>query len=530
MLVLVKGAPSAITKRVKCSQFGAFTFVMVFGTAGCSAHAPRASQAQVATLSPADPPTFSAPVPLARGKIGECVRRSDTAAFTLVHVNDLQARYSERVDGKSRYARIAGLLRAIREEVPATLVVDAGDDYEKGSLLDVRTEGAATRQIVHSMPFDVRTLGNHDFAYGETAVREDVRESPHPVLAANVSDPEDRDLFRPYVTFEVGCVKVGVFGLVTRPYGSDDEQYDGGYGSFEHDARFVAHAQTIVRKLRGEVDVMIALSHLGKMPDVHIAREVPGIDVVVGGHSEDTISRPLRLTRSDGSNVVVVQAGRYGENVGRADIVVDLRARRMDVERYALLPIDARTPSDDNIDAIVTKLEEVSLPDLNEPLVMVAKDRTTRELVDLLAYVARQELGADAVVVGRDAFWGKLPAGPLTLQGLYERMLLQKQPVATPGFTSLYLVDVPKVDVARLKSRIKRATPFTFVETGRSTESGTKKTMTLAIEKRILEHPNVAFFGAVSFPNPRFGGELIDVFERFARAQRARSLSLDDAL
>ena len=40
--------------------------------------------------------------------------------------------------------------------------------------------------MVQALPIDVRTIGNHDFAYGEVAVLRDVRLSQHPVLAANV--------------------------------------------------------------------------------------------------------------------------------------------------------------------------------------------------------------------------------------------------------------------------------------------------------------------------------------------------------
>src|SRR5262249_11646627 len=121
---------------------------------------------------------------------GEIVRgtcdESPVAHFTIAHFNDLQAHYGDLVPGRSRYGFIAGYLRAVKDEEPSTLVRDAGDDYEKGSIADLRSMGEATRRMIQALPIDVRTIGNHDFAYGETAVLRDLSLSAHPVLAANV--------------------------------------------------------------------------------------------------------------------------------------------------------------------------------------------------------------------------------------------------------------------------------------------------------------------------------------------------------
>ena len=66
-------------------------------------------------------------------------------------------------------------------------MLDAGDDYEKGAVAELRSGGETTRRMVQALPIDVRTIGNHDFAYGEEAVLRDVSLSAHPVLAANVT-------------------------------------------------------------------------------------------------------------------------------------------------------------------------------------------------------------------------------------------------------------------------------------------------------------------------------------------------------
>lgn len=503
----------------------------------------------VVAVAAAEPPKYVPPPPLGPTgtprAIGACGERGESAAFTIVHVNDLQARYSDRDSaGKSRYARISGFMRAVKDEVPATLVLDAGDDYEKGALVDLLTNGAATRRIVHALPLDVRTLGNHDFAYGEDAVRADVRESPHVVLSANVRDPSDKTLFRPFVKLDVGCVRVGVLGLVTQPYGSDDEQLVGGsYGKFAHDPRIVRIAQGIVDKLRGEVDVMIALTHLGKGTDTYLAHEVTGLDLVIGGHSEDVLAKPLRVPQSGGGSALVFQTGHFGEAVGRADLTVRFAERKVDVERYRLVPTSEIAPVDDSLDREITRLEREHAPGLGDPVGVVAKERGPAELAVMVANAARDALGTEAVLLGKDAFWGKLPAGPVTRQRLYETVLVQKQPIGTPGFTALTTVELPYDAYEKLGRAVRKGSRFVLEVPRRDgdpvpptapRDGRGKAPVRLAVEKRVLEHPEVALWPSFRFPRTSARTvqpvELFELLERYARAAAQRGAPLDDAL
>ena len=130
-----------------------------------------------------------------------------------------------------------------------------------------RSNGEATRQMVQALPFDIRTIGNHDFGYGETTVLRDVRLSGTPVLAANLRHPgmsAAKQPFRPYARFDVGCVKVGVIGLVTQNYGADDQPNATPFDDvIIQERNYVATLEREAKAHRSEVDVLIALTHLG---------------------------------------------------------------------------------------------------------------------------------------------------------------------------------------------------------------------------------------------------------------------------
>lgn len=487
------------------------------------------------TPSTVEPPAAEPePAPVMRNAgvktLGTCDAKGGPMRFTLAHFNDLQARYSDRIAGKSRYAYIAGYLQKLRADVPETIVLDAGDDYEKGSVAELRSNGETTRQMVQSLPIDVRTIGNHDFAYGEEAVLKDVRESAHPVLAANVVHPGfggDMQPFRSFVRIDVGCVKVGVIGLVTQNYDADDRPTKKPFaGMFEHSDKYAAILEREVKAHRGEVDVLIALTHLGYWEDTVLATSpgAKGLDLVVGAHTEDLLRQPMMAPRADGSRAWVMQAGHYGRAIGRAEITVDPKTKRVAIEKYRIVDVDASLPVAEEVDALATRLEREAAPDAHAVVATLHKDvRPGRELAELVHRAAVAQWGADASIVGRDAFWAPIPKGPVTLQRMYDSVMTQRQPTGTPGFTSMYMVQVSGAELHALGTRMRSPLHEMFLPA----KIDPKKTYKVAIEKRAMTYPRAVFGADPKLPEGTFAGELIDVLEGYARARTNSGATLD---
>ena len=92
----------------------------------------------------------------------------------------------------------------------------------------------------------------------------------------------------------------------------------------------IGKAQETVKQLRGDekCDYVICLSHLGltykedpsKMCDILLARNVEGIDLIIGGHTHTFLSKPLTETAPDGRKVLINQVGWAGINLGRIDV------------------------------------------------------------------------------------------------------------------------------------------------------------------------------------------------------------------
>jgi 5'-nucleotidase len=165
-------------------------------------------------------------------------------------------------------------------------------------------------------------------------------------------------VLRPCVVIERGGLRFGIFGLL----GKEAMFYtSGGAAKF---ADPVETAKEMVKVLREteKVDVIIALSHGGLTKgadgrfidgeDVQLPKAVPGIDVVIGGHSHTELTEAILVN----GRTPVVQAGKNGENLG--ELVVTLDGGKLTVESYKLYPIDDTIAGDRAIAAEIEKLKK----------------------------------------------------------------------------------------------------------------------------------------------------------------------------
>jgi 5'-nucleotidase len=107
----------------------------------------------------------------------------------------------------------------------------------------------------------------------------------YPILCANaVENSTGRLLTQPSQIRKVGSLTIGIFGLVTAETSDYPAAREGITIAGE-----IGTARRMTRELRKEADIVIALSHCGEKFDRQLAKAVPDIDVIVGGHSHSRI-------------------------------------------------------------------------------------------------------------------------------------------------------------------------------------------------------------------------------------------------
>jgi 5'-nucleotidase/UDP-sugar diphosphatase len=375
--------------------------------------------------------------------------------FTVLHTNDHHGRAWPNRDGEYGLAARKTLVDTVRAEVAATgghvLLLDAGDvntGTPESDLLDAEPDFRGMTLL----GYDAMSVGNHEFDK-TPAVLAKQREawSGFPWLAANLQR-DGRPMFEPYKLFPLGGVKVAVLGLTT-----DETERLG--AARRHPGlqieRPAAAAQRWLPKLKAEADIVIVLSHMGHYPDgrhgsaapgdVELAREVSGIDVIVGGHSHSLVCmapdgtrvaqhRPGDDCRPDRQNGSwILQAGDWGRYVGRADF--EWQPGRLELKRYALMPVNlkgvpgAALAPDAAVTALLQPLAERGRQGLSVELGRVVglfdgsrenvRSRPTT-LGRLVTQAMREMTGADVGLTSAGGLRDSLREGPLQLRDLLQ--------------------------------------------------------------------------------------------------------------
>ena len=336
--------------------------------------------------------------------------------FTILHTNDMHSNLigvgpasdytpdilndDKTIGGYARVATVIAERRKARQAQGPVLVLDAGD-FSMGTAFGAASrETGAELQLLFQMGYDATTFGNHDFDLGPAGLGKAIGVAAKAgripaVLAANTAFTKNdatlaelqqlakEGVIRRYAVIERGGLRFGLFGVI----GKEAIFYAGGAGAVAFsDAVEAAKEMVTVLRETEQVDVVIALSHSGLEEgkdgivtdgdDARLAKAVPGIDVVVGGHSHTALHKAIIVN----GRTPVVQAGKYSEHVG--ELVITLDGDKLTVESYELHPIDDTIPGDQAVTGEIEKYKKIVSEavfasrgySVDQPLVVVEQD------------------------------------------------------------------------------------------------------------------------------------------------------------
>ena len=272
--------------------------------------------------------------------------------LTILHTNDTHSRINPFPSKSKKHANMGGMARRaamvqkVRQEGNHVLLLDAGDIFQGTPYFNF-FGGELEFKLMSKMGYDATTLGNHDFDAGLEGLIKQLPHANFELLNANYVFKEEtlKKRVKPYKIFKKGPIKIGVFGVGIALEGLVPEQL---YGQTKcEDA--VAKAKEMVQELKDKnCHLIVCLSHLGnsydndKVSDAVLAKEVDGIDLIIGGHTHTFLEKPQELVSSQGSKVLVNQVGWAGINLGRIDFFF---SKKLDIEntKASVLGLHPRT-------------------------------------------------------------------------------------------------------------------------------------------------------------------------------------------
>jgi len=281
-------------------------------------------------------------------------RPADAVQLTILHVNDTHGQL-ETKGNSGGIARLATKLDDIRTACSdqPVLLLHAGDILSRGDALTRRTRGAANFALMNHLQFDALTPGNGEYYDGVANLQARIAQAKFPTLSANVKlKSTGRCLSKPYVIIDAGGVKVAILGLcfvrTDLPSAAPLEVADP-----------ILVARAFVEELRKKrADVVVLLTHLGFLDDIRLAAQVPGIDLIVGGHSHNVLPNGHLVRGPDGADVLIVQAGDYYRYLGRVDLKLRKTGGSYEIfsAKARLIPLDEQVRLDPTVTAMIARL------------------------------------------------------------------------------------------------------------------------------------------------------------------------------
>jgi 2',3'-cyclic-nucleotide 2'-phosphodiesterase (5'-nucleotidase family) len=340
--------------------------------------------------------------------------------------------------GLSRIATVVDSLRAANPD--RVVMVDAGDDLQGAPIASIAVRDSLQANPIiaamNAVRYDAAVIGNHEFNYGLSYLNRAIAQATFPFLAANAYAPDGKHAYTPSVTLTRSGVRVAVIGATTPGSMIWDRDKLRGRVAIRDIVPSVRAAVGDARAHGAQVVVVVMHSGLGEpasydtvatgLPSenvsARVAREVPGIDVIVFGHTHkelaDTTIGGTLLTQprnwAGSVSVARVRFVRRGGDWHVSDKSARVIRARGHAEQAAVLAATA--------DAHARTIQYVTLPIGTTPARWSADSGRVKDtpIIDFVLEVERRTAGADLASAAAFNLNASFGAGPITMADMAE--------------------------------------------------------------------------------------------------------------
>ncbi|MDR1587127.1 MAG: 5'-nucleotidase C-terminal domain-containing protein [Treponema sp.] len=258
-------------------------------------------------------PLFAEPVRDMGGQTG--IRE-----LALLHTNDHHGVILPN-NGRGGLAEVAAYIKAVKATNPQVLLVDAGD-FNTGSALSNMFNAEPDILGYNIMGYDVGIFGNHEFDGNQAKLEKQIGQAKFPFVSSNIKTAAggflggNQYLVKKYEGFTVGLF--GITTLRTKIIASPDKSL-----VFINEIDAARDVVNILRN-REKVDIVIGITHIGDVKEApdhitspELAAAVPGIDIIVDGHSHSFMDAPIKI-----GSTYIVSANEWGKYVGHGKLSI----------------------------------------------------------------------------------------------------------------------------------------------------------------------------------------------------------------
>lgn len=250
---------------------------------------------------------------------------ADARKLVILHMNDTHSHIEpERSGSRKGHGGVieqACLVDSVRtaDGKKNVLLLHAGD-FSQGTSYFSELHGDLEIEILNAMGFDAVCLGNHEFDNGPVELARRLSSLKAPVVCSNYifKGMPLENCVKPYAIVRKAGLKIGIVAVLTDLSSVVDGEIAASFKYLE--PALSASVQASYLKNEAKCDIVICLSHCGYEEDLQIAADLKDVDIIVGGHSHTFLNEPSFVTSKDGREVMIVQDGCWGLELGQIDI------------------------------------------------------------------------------------------------------------------------------------------------------------------------------------------------------------------
>ena len=256
-------------------------------------------------------------------------------------INDMHSRIEN-------FSKIKPLIDKEKVKGNKVFFVCAGDIFSGNPVVDNYTEkGFPIIDLLNRTGLDISVIGNHEFDYGQSVLSDRIAQANFPFVCANFSG--GRGELSNVKGFEIiqkdgfsiayiGAVETGNFGRYPLTHPKKVE------GLFFTNPIKIFQDYKIINE-NPDIDLVVALTHLGKSGDEKILENFNYIDLVIGGHSNHIYGKRH-------GNGYMIMSGKNLEMISKTTLsvykgeIIDFKFEKIDLSYEGL-------ERDSNIDLLI---------------------------------------------------------------------------------------------------------------------------------------------------------------------------------
>ncbi|MCW5964749.1 MAG: bifunctional metallophosphatase/5'-nucleotidase [Bryobacterales bacterium] len=355
--------------------------------------------------------------PAVVSQLGRAQGDSTTRRLTILHTNDIHARFSPSREGVGGLAYLATAIKQERTRAAHSLYLDAGD-FVQGSPVSSLYEGVPVYEVMNLLEPDAVAMGNHEFDYGWQRVYDYLAYAQYPLFCANLVNQQGL-LFTPppYLIRDLNGVRIAIIALMTPRL--PELTYASNLGPW----RVLPLAETLrhyiqVARERDGAQMFIALTHIFPAEEAALLHEVPEAHLIISGHDHGGMREILR----DG-NRMVVRTRPFTAELGRIELQFDTASQRVTEIDWARIPVNTSDfQPDPVVDREVQKWEARVSAVVDGEIGEAIKAYNRTEMRDVVERSVKETLGTDFVFINRGAVRSGLSVGKIHAREIWDAL------------------------------------------------------------------------------------------------------------